>query len=63
MRGGGLDALRALIGFETDLIDIVAAAGEGTHCIRRFARPQDVARFEQSRGRDLYAGRLPASIG
>src|SRR5260370_9480858 len=39
---GGLDALRSLVGLQADLVDVVAARGEGTHHLRQLARPWDV---------------------
>ena len=30
---GGLDALRALVGLQADLVDVVATGGEGTRCL------------------------------
>jgi len=39
---GGLDALRSLVGLQADLVDVVAASGEGAHNLRQLARQPDV---------------------
>jgi hypothetical protein len=39
---GGLDALRALVGLQADLVDVVASGGKGTHQLRQLARSPDI---------------------
>jgi hypothetical protein len=39
---GGFDALRALVGLQADLVDVVAAGGKGTHQLRQLARSPDI---------------------
>ena len=38
----GFDALRALVGLQADLVDVVAAGGEGTHHLGQLARSPDI---------------------
>jgi hypothetical protein len=53
----GFDALRALVGLQADLVDVVAAGGEGTHHLRQFARLPDVdRRLQRNRANTMNRG-------
>ena len=39
---GGFDALRTLVRLQADLVDVVAARGEGTHHLGQLARSPDI---------------------